>query len=279
MNCACVKFNAMIDRAAQRGALFTWNGKMKISPNDKKITQIAKLIFGSLSLLFTLPFRLFCSLTKKKRTVAPRSSAPPQSTLQTRLTDNQLLILEAHRPNIYQFFSSHERQWSQYTPLSLPPINAPTEALSRFLCSISALCFSETLSAELPTWIQLLVNLETLFLDGTAITTLPPEIGNLKRLHVLRLQKSPLATLPPEIGNLTELRQLVVLHGNLTTLPSELRRLTNLELLRIENCQLTRLPPELQSLHKLEVLSLRSNPLQLEPGLLTQLPALRSRHF
>jgi len=100
---------------------------------------------------------------------------------------------------------------------------------------------------ELPSPIDVMVNLEKLVIQNTKMVTLPESIGNLKRLKSLCLNNNRLVTLPESIGNLKRLNFLYLNNNQLTELPNTIGKLKIYELY-LNNNQLTELPNTISNL-------------------------------
>jgi Leucine-rich repeat (LRR) protein len=107
-----------------------------------------------------------------------------------------------------------------------------------------------------------LINLKILILNNNNLTTIPTEIGNLINLQLLHLNNNNLTTIPVEIGNLINLQILdLINNNNLTTIPAELGNLINLQRLYLYNNNLTTIPAEIGNLINLHTLYLKNNKL------------------
>lgn len=125
---------------------------------------------------------------------------------------------------------------------------------------VKILCLNHKGISTLPPEINLLVNLEELYLDSNNLTGLPPEIARLTRLRVLQLSRNPqIKKIPPEVFQLSSLTQLYLQATGLTQLPTEIGTLTNLQWLNLQGNALTTLPDSIGKLTKLERFNVSDN--------------------
>ncbi|PRQ35461.1 putative toll-like receptor, P-loop containing nucleoside triphosphate hydrolase [Rosa chinensis] len=95
---------------------------------------------------------------------------------------------------------------------------------------LRVLDLSRTRISFLPTSFNILINLQTLYLDGCLSTIDNISIlGKLKKLEILSMRELPLVELPKEIGDLSHLRMLDITGDYVDNVPSEV--ICNLNLL------------------------------------------------
>uniref|UniRef100_A0A1I7URD5 Leucine-rich repeat-containing protein 58 n=1 Tax=Caenorhabditis tropicalis TaxID=1561998 RepID=A0A1I7URD5_9PELO len=113
----------------------------------------------------------------------------------------------------------------------------------------------------LPPVILTLRKLKTLHLGGNFIDSCPSNISVLTSLTVLYLGGNRLREIPASIGCLYQLENLGLCDNVLETIPSTLGDLHYLETLSLHNNKLRTLPTDILNLRRLQQLSLRNNPL------------------
>nr|XP_055024806.1 leucine-rich repeat-containing protein 2 isoform X1 [Misgurnus anguillicaudatus] len=113
---------------------------------------------------------------------------------------------------------------------------------------------------KLPEDLQYMTYLKEWHIRGTRIPEIPTYIEMFVDLRVLDVPKNGLTKLPAEIGKLTSLRELNVSYNKLLSIPAELGDCENLERLEMTaNINLTELPFELSHLKKLQYLDMSEN--------------------
>ena len=127
---------------------------------------------------------------------------------------------------------------------------------------------------EIPSYINYLTNLQTLYLSFNRLEKVPSSIGNLTTLQKLVLGSNELKELPPSIGNLTNLKILSVCSNKLKEIPSSIGNLSNLEILYLQYNELEQLPSSIGNLSNLKELHLRGNKLTEIPQSITKLTKL-----
>ena len=111
------------------------------------------------------------------------------------------------------------------------------------------------------TGIDVLVNLQYLFLSSNEITSLPDSIGNISALQELDLSYNQLNSLPDSLTNITGLRELSLSYNQLSSLPENLGNINSLQLLNVSGNQLTSLPNSIGNLANIQMLYLNKNQL------------------
>lgn len=87
---------------------------------------------------------------------------------------------------------------------------------------------------KIPKEIDVLENMEWLFLNDNNIVEIPKEIGNMKNLEVLKLQNNQIKELPKELGKLKNLYLLDLGNNNIKYIPEEIEKL-NIKDLFLDN--------------------------------------------
>ncbi|XP_051011849.1 leucine-rich repeat-containing protein 69 [Acomys russatus] len=142
---------------------------------------------------------------------------------------------------------------------------------------------------KMPSGLEKLPGLRTLYLQNNFICKVCPELSTLTKLTLLNMGNNLFEEVPEELKHLKSLKKLHLfgnricriapgvfdglqelvllnLNGNrLTSLPQEISRLRNLTYLSISHNKLTRIPTELCSLEHLSVLYLNYNQLMCIP--------------
>lgn len=126
--------------------------------------------------------------------------------------------------------------------------------------------YKNNLYGEVPTAIENLLQLDTLFLDGNDIYKIPEEIGSLSKLKYLGLRAYSknftgrrISILPNSIGKLSNLEKLDVANQNLTGLPQSVENLKKLKSLDLSDNLFTSFPNVISSLTSLESINFQSN--------------------
>ncbi len=155
---------------------------------------------------------------------------------------------------------------------------------------VQSLSLRENNLAGFPQGIEVLVNLENLYLDDTQMDegSIPIELWQLSKLHTLSISRQGFLDLTgisnaqslrvlnlsssdlvqpifPEISQLSNLEELNLTYTNLQTLPPEILTLTTLKALYVGSNSLTELPSELGNLSNLQTLDLSRNQLVALP--------------
>lgn len=115
---------------------------------------------------------------------------------------------------------------------------------------------------SIPNEINLLSNINTIYLCGNNIEVFPQGICQMTNLMHIDINLNKLKSLPSDIQQLTKLRNLYLPYNCLETLPSQIGLLTNLRGLNFNHNKLKSLPNEISNLTNLIYLGLNDNPLK-----------------
>ncbi len=96
------------------------------------------------------------------------------------------------------------------------------EFIPQKLKTLTGLTLGHTDYVELPSWLQVLTNLEELEIGTSNLSTLPDWLPQLKNLKVLRLQSARLKSLPAIIHQMKQLEELDLSNNILEKFPSHL---------------------------------------------------------
>jgi Leucine-rich repeat (LRR) protein len=118
---------------------------------------------------------------------------------------------------------------------------------------------------EIPDYIDILMNLESLGLCHNSIKHLNPAIYNLKNLRELDLEKNCIEVLSDGISKLKNLEILNLCGNNLKVLQTEIYELENLQQLSLSKNNLKNLPIGIFKLKNLKRLNLQENYLEKLP--------------
>ncbi len=129
----------------------------------------------------------------------------------------------------------------------------------------------------IPPQIELLVNLQYIYLDAVGLESIPPEIGNLPSLIDLNMSNNKIQKIPCEIGNLTSSLRIINLSCNkIRSIPKEMGKLISLKTLSLNNNKIQLVPREIGKLTQLVVLELHSNKIQRLPSEIGNLISLHT---
>jgi internalin A len=120
---------------------------------------------------------------------------------------------------------------------------------------------------------------EYLILSGKGLTSLPSEIEQLTSLHSLYVNNNQLTTLPKEIGQLTNLRTLYLNDNRINSLPQDIENLVGLSSLHLSNNGIKSFPKEIIYLKGLKSLYLDENRIRSFPDGLNKLTSLDSLYL
>ena len=130
-------------------------------------------------------------------------------------------------------------------------------------------------TGSIPSHIQMLQNLKSLFLNRNHLTHLPPEIGKLVNLESLELYHNSLTDLPPEIGNLKNLKELDLGRNFFQLLPPCIGNLSNLEIFKMKDSNHVDVPIEFWNLRKLCSMKMSSTSIGVIPPSIERLQNLQ----
>ena len=130
----------------------------------------------------------------------------------------------------------------------------------------------------LPSGIEELLQLESLFLCHNKFTEIPDALFNLTQLQLLHLENNQLSAIPESLGKLTCLQELRLDKNQLTVVPHSLSALVMLERLSLDSNQLTEIP-DLSALTVIKELHLDKNQLTEIPDMFGGMTQLSTAHL
>ncbi|CAI5466649.1 unnamed protein product [Closterium sp. Yama58-4] len=133
------------------------------------------------------------------------------------------------------------------------------------LTAIKKLAFVELPLEALPSDIEELTNLESLFLYGRYIQQISASFAQLSSLKRLKLYDCRIGELPEEIGKLSRLQELTITSCTIRKLPEAVTCLVDLQVLVICDLESISVPTRLDNFTKLKVLQLPRFALPHEP--------------
>ena len=150
-----------------------------------------------------------------------------------------------------------------------------TNIEKRELELITVVNFSWMELSSLPKSIELLVNLEILYLFFNKLTFLPDSFKSLRKLKVLDLNHNRLSSLPSSFQYLVSLEYLTLGDNCLTIMPGFLSALTSLKKLELWGNYFVELPDYIRYFRNLEELYISKLPIRYIPIWIGQLSNLR----
>lgn len=144
------------------------------------------------------------------------------------------------------------------------------------LSSLETLYLSYNHISSIPPSFWSIESLESLFIAGNNLNSISDSIGLLINLKELGLYSNPIETIPSSIGNLTNMQYLFLFEMELTTIPESLWNLTALVRLDLDFNQLTEIDNAIGKLEFLEELYLTQNNLTELPDSIQYMSNLSS---
>ncbi|XP_060697209.1 volume-regulated anion channel subunit LRRC8D-like [Hemiscyllium ocellatum] len=145
----------------------------------------------------------------------------------------------------------------------------------QYLQKLSCLKFWFNMIKTIPATINLIKELEYLYLNNNHIEVLPKVLFMIDKLRYLDLHSNNISVLPSDVGNLKNLYNLDLGNNKIETLPDQLFKCNKLMTLKLSNNLISSISGKISKLSQLSQLELQGNYMEKLPVEIGQCPMLK----